>query len=151
MKIYIGADHAGFKLKAKLRKYLKEKKHTVVDIGAKKLNKKDDYPVYAYKVAKSVIKYKAKGILICGSAEGICIAANKVKGIRATPVWTLQNARLSRKHTDANVLCLSGRELSNEKAKKIVHTWLKTEFSKAPRHIRRIKELKGIEHGKKPK
>jgi ribose 5-phosphate isomerase B len=142
--IHLGADHAGFELKEHLKKYLQKKGYNIIDHGAKKLNKKDDYPVYAAKVAKSVQK-KGMGILICGSAEGICIAANKIKGIRAVPVWTLQNAKLSRQHNDANVLCLSGWELSKKKAEQIALTWLKTSFSKEARHIRRLKEIKRLE------
>ena len=142
--VHIGADHAGFALKEHLKKCLQKKKYNVIDHGAKKLVKTDDYPDYAAKVAKSVHK-KDMGILVCGSAEGICIAANKVKGIRAVPVWTLQNAKLSRQHNDANILCLSGWELSPKKAEQIVLTWLKTPFSQEKRHIRRINKIKRLE------
>ena len=142
-KVYVGADHAGFELKEHLKTVLK-KKYNIKDLGAHKLNKTDDYPVYAAKVAKAVQK-EGKGILVCGSAEGICIVANKFKGIRATPVWTLQNAKLSRAHNDANILCLSGWELSKKKAEQIALAWLKTPFSKEPRHIRRLKEIQRLE------
>ena len=142
--IYLGADHAGFALKEHLKKFLQKKGQEVVDKGAYKLKKRDDYPDYAAKVAKAVQK-GGKGILICGSAEGICIAANKFRKIRAEPVWTLRNARLSREHNDANILCLSGRQLSRKNAEKIVTTWLKTPFSKAPRHVRRIKKIARLE------
>jgi ribose 5-phosphate isomerase B len=93
MRIVIGADHAGFKLKEHLKKYLSKKGYKVVDKGAKKLVKTDDYPDYAEKVAKAV--KKDKGILVCGSAEGVSIAANKIKGIRAVAVWTQTNAKLA--------------------------------------------------------
>lgn len=158
--VYLGADHAGFKLKEKLKQFLAGKGYRVVDVGAKKLVPTDDYPHYAYKVAKAVAKGKGLGILACGSAEGICIAANKVKGIRAVPVWTVESARQSREHNDANILCLSGGGmvkqvknigLSPKKAEKIAITWLTTQFSGATRHKRRIKEIKGIENGKAPK
>lgn len=148
MKIYIGADHAGFKLKEKLKKEL-SKRHKVVDVGAKTLNPKDDYPVFAYRVAKNVSKGKSFGILCCGSAEGMCIAANKVKKIRAIAAFSEKIAKLSREHNNANVLCLSGWQLSFNKAKKLVNLWLKTSFSKAPRHKRRINQIKKIENGKK--
>ena len=148
--VYIGADHAGYKLKQELKKFLQHLGHKVVDVGAHELDPQDDYPKYAYAAAKAVAQGKGVAILACGSAEGICIAANKVKGVRAVPVWTLRNARLSREHNDANVLCLSGWELSLASAKKIAKAWLETEFSKEERHLRRLKEIKQIEHGKSP-
>jgi ribose 5-phosphate isomerase B len=147
--VYIGADHAGFKLKQELKRFVAQQGYKVMDVGAFELVPGDDYPKYACKAAKEVSKGKGLGILVCGSAEGICIAANKVKGIRAVPVWTLRNARLSREHNDANILCLSGWELSLAHAKKIVKVWLGTEFSGAERHKRRLEEIKRIEHGKK--
>jgi ribose 5-phosphate isomerase B len=149
--IVIGADHAGYKLKEKLKRWLAEQGHKVRDVGAHTLDKNDDYPVYAYKVAKAVAGGKGKGILLCGSAEGVCIAANKVKGVRAVAVWTVQNAKLSRKHNDANVLCLSGWELSPAEAKKIVKAWLKTAFTAKARHVRRLKEITRIERGQTPR
>ncbi|MBW3002353.1 RpiB/LacA/LacB family sugar-phosphate isomerase [Candidatus Woesearchaeota archaeon] len=149
MKIYLGSDHGGFKLKQHIKKYLKRLKYQVVDKGNTKYVMTDDYPDYGYKVAKAVQKAKdAKGIVFCGSAEGICIAANKVRGIHAVPVWTLENARLSRQHNNANVLCLSGWGLNPKKAEKIVKTWLETDFTFEPRHVRRLKKIASIEkHG----
>ena len=159
MKIYLGADHAGFKLKQHIKKYLKRLKYQVVDKGNTKYVMTDDYPDYGYKVAKAVAGSKgdARGILFCGSAEGICIVANKVKGIRAVAVWNAETARLSRQHNNANVLCLSGGQmkkksnqltLSPKKAEKIVKTWLETDFTFAPRHVRRLKKIASIEkHG----
>ncbi len=149
--IYIGADHGGYKLKHELKKFLAQSGYHVIDVGAHALNPADDYPLYAYKAAKAVAQKKAKGILICKSAEGICIAANKIKGIRAVPVWTLRNARLSREHNDANILCLAGIEISASKAKTIVKTWLDTQFSGAARHVRRLNQIKRIENGKEPR
>ncbi len=142
--IYLGADHAGYALKAHLKKFLQTKGYTVKDLGAHKLVRTDDYPDYAAKVAKAVQK-EGKGILVCGSAEGICIAANKFKGIRAVPVWTLQNAKLSRQHNDANILCLSGWQMTKKKTEQIVLTWLKTPFSEEARHVRRIKKIARLE------
>ncbi len=142
--IYLGADHAGYALKEHLKKFLQKKGYTVKDLGAHKLDKTDDYPDYAAKVAKAVQK-NGKGILLCGSAEGICIAANKFKEIRAVPVWSLQNAKLSRQHNDANILCLSGWQMPKKKTEQIVLTWLKTPFSGEARHIRRIKKIARLE------
>ena len=152
-KVVIGADHAGFKLKEHLKKFLTNKKYLVLDKGAKTYNSTDDYPDYAKKVTKE-IKQEIKGILICGSAEGICIAANKFKGIRAVAVRNVKLAKLTRKHDDANVLCLAGGAtkdsdahvgLSNKQAEKIVIAWLNTEFSGEERHKRRIEKIKKLE------
>lgn len=140
MTIHLGADHAGFKLKEILKNFLKQQGYQVKDHGAKKLEPTDDYPDYAHSVARAM-KKDDFGILACGSAEGICIAANKHKGIRAVAVWTLQNAKLSRQHNDANVLCLSGWQLSSAKAKSIAKAWLETQFSNEQRHIRRIGKI----------
>ncbi len=142
--IHLGADHAGFELKEHLKRFLKAKGYKVKDHGAHKYAKTDDYPDYAAKVARAV-KKKDTGILVCGSAEGVCIAANKIKGIRAVAVWNLKNAKLSREHNDANVLCLSGWQLTKKNAEKIALTWLKTPFSKETRHIRRIKKIAKLE------
>ena len=151
--LYLGADHAGFALKEHLKKFLERKGYTVVDVGAKKLIKTDDYPDYAKKVAKKVQK-DGMGILCCGSAEGVCIAANKVKGIRAVAVRNVQLAKLSREHNDANVLCLAGGKmvkpapgltLSNKTAEQITLAWLKTPFSKAKRHVRRVNKIKRMD------
>lgn len=142
--IYVGADHAGFALKKHLKKFLQNKGYDVRDAGAYKLVKNDDYPDYGAKVAKAVQR-GAKGILLCGSAEGICIVANKFRGIRAVAVWTVQNAKLSREHNDANILCLSGWQLSKKKAEKIALAWLETKFSEKERHKRRIRKIAALE------
>jgi len=152
-RVYLGADHAGFALKEHLKKFLKKKGYTVVDKGAKKLIKTDDYPDHAAKVAKEIQK-KGVGILVCGSAEGICIAANKFKGIRAVAVRNVQLAKLSRQHNDANILCLAGGQtkaktkglgLSKTIAERIVIAWLTTPFSEEKRHKRRIAKIKRLE------
>jgi len=142
--VHPGADHAGFALKEHLKKYLQKKGYKVKDFGAYNFVKTDDYPDYAAKVARAVQK-KDVGILVCGSAEGVCIAANKIKGIRAVAVWNLQNAKLSRQHNDANILCLSGWQLPKKTAEKIVMTWLTTPFSGIERHIRRINKIRRLE------
>lgn len=151
-KIYLGADHAGFALKEKVKQWLAEKKIAFEDLGNLVYDKDDDYPDFAEKVAKRVVKEKTKGILFCGSAEGIAIAANKVKGVRAVAVWDKKIAELSRKHNDANVLCLAGGGmlkpipgLSLGTAKEIISVWLKTQFSGEVRHKRRIEKIKQIE------
>jgi len=149
MKIYIGADHAGYKLKEELEKYLKSKKHTVIDVGAHKFNKNDDYPKYAAAVGNKVKKdKKSRGILLCGNAEGICIAANKLSGIRAAIGYSEYAAKTSRTDDDANILCLAGRVLKPAQAKKITSKFLNTRFSGAKRHKRRIKQIKKLRTAK---
>lgn len=144
--IYLGADHAGFKLKEQIKKYLLGLNFELKDLGALKFNKYDDYPDFGFKVAKAVAKNKSsKGILICGSSFGVCIAANKVKGIRAVSIDNMKDAKLSRQHNDANILCLSGWNLKFDLAKKIIVVWLKTKFSNAPRHKRRLAKIRKIE------
>ena len=144
--VYLGADHAGFKLKEKIKDFLK-KNYIVIDEGAHSLNKDDDYPDFAKRVGNN-IRGDSKGILICGSSQGVCIAANKIKGIRAVSISDVKNAVKSREHLDANVLCLSGWELTEEKAKKIISAWLKTKFSKAQRHNRRLNKIRSLENAK---
>lgn len=157
-KIYLGADHAGFALKEKIKSWLKARRAAFEDLGNMVYDKNDDYPDFAGKVAKIVVKKKTKGILFCGSAEGMAMAANKVKGVRAVAVWDKKIAELSRKHNDANVLCLAGGGmlkpipgLSLEKAKEIISVWLRTPFSGEARHKRRIEKIKQIETKEKRK
>jgi len=144
--IYLGADHAGFKLKVKIKKYLTELKYEFKDLGALELDKKDDYPDFGAKVGAAVSKNpKAnKGILVCGSAEGIGMVANKFRGVRAAVVYDEESAKKSREHNDANVLSISGWNLSETKARKIIKTWLQTKFS-GGRHARRLEKIAQIE------
>ena len=143
--IYIGSDHAGLKLKETIKKYLEGIGYTYEDLGNAKYQPDDDYPDYGYKVAKKVSRTNSKGVLFCGSSHGVCIVANKVKGIRAVTVHTIRDALRTREHNDANVLCLSGWNTSEDKAKNIVKVWLTTPFSNAPRHKRRVDKIRKIE------
>jgi len=143
--IYIGADHAGYNLKEELKKYLQESGFEFEDLGNKELEMGDDYPDFAFEVAKKVAETGEKGIIICGTGIGSCIAANKVKGARAALAWDEFTAVQSREHNDANVLCLGGRVLDAETAKKIVRLWLETKFSGEERHLRRLGKIKEIE------
>ena len=146
MKIYIGADHAGFRLKDKLKIYLQKLKHNVVDLGNSVYNKNDDYPLFSGKVARAVAKNNNySGILICGSGQGVCIAANKIRNVRAILAENTTDARLARNDDDANVLCLQGRYITDGKAKSIVKTFLGTKFGKAKRYKRRLDEIKALE------
>jgi len=146
MKIYLGADHAGYKLKEGLEKYLKKQKHTVIDVGAHKFDKTDDYPIYAARVGRAARRdKKARGIVLCGNAQGVCIATNKIRDVRAAVGYSEDAAKTSRTDDNANVLCLAGRVLAPAQAKKIVSAFLKTKFSRAKRHKRRLKKITKIE------
>lgn len=143
--IYLGADHAGFSLKEELKKYLEELGYEYQDIGNKELDLKDDYPDFAVKVAEKTVETDGKGILICATGIGMCLAANKVKGVRAVNAWNDFTSLQSREHNNANILCLGAKALSIEEAKKIVRIWLKSEFSGEERHVRRLKKINEIQ------
>lgn len=141
MKIALGSDHAGFKLKEQIIAYLNRKKISFKDFGTF-TDESCDYSDYAYPVAKAVAANKFdRGILICGSGVGVSITANRVRGARAVNVNDLYTARQSREHGDTNVLCLAGRRLKRDKAMRIVDLWLKTPFSGEARHLRRIRKI----------
>lgn len=144
MKIFIGADHNGFAYKKELTSYLTHAGHEVVDCGDTKHDPDNDFPMYAAKVSQAVLSDKddtAKGIVICGSGQGVAMAANRFKGIRASLCWNLEEARLSRNDDDANVLCLSASQMDMQTVRGVVHTWLATPFAGAPRFVRRINQL----------
>ncbi len=141
MKLAIGSDHAGYKLKEILKEYLKRKKIEFKDFGTYS-EESVDYPDYAYPVAEAVARKEFdRGIVICGSGVGVSITANKVKGIRAVLVHDTYTAKQSREHGDANVICLAGKKLTKAKATKILDVWLKTKFSGEERHLRRIRKI----------
>ncbi len=141
MRIAIGADHGGFKLKEIIKAYLKRKKIDFQDLGTSS-EESCDYPDFGYLVAEAVARGDYdRGILFCGSGVGMAVVANKVKGIRAVNAYDTYSAKQSRRHGDANVLALGGRRLTRAKATKIVDTWLKTEFSGEERHLRRIRKI----------
>lgn len=146
--IYLGSDHAGFELKEEIKKYLVDLKYEVDDLGAHTLNQKDDYPKFAQAVAEKVVAEGARGILFCGSGIGVCVVANKVKGVRAGMGYSVYAAEAGRMDDDTNVLCLAGRVLKPDEAKDIVRTWLTTDFSGAERHVRRLQQVQKIENTK---
>jgi ribose 5-phosphate isomerase B len=144
MKIAVGADHAGFALKEKIREWLKNQGFEVQDEGTH-CGDSVDYPDYARKVGETVAKREAEmGILVCGSGIGMSIAANKVAGIRAAAVTTVHEAQMSREHNNANVLTLGARILSEDLALKIVERWLHTPFA-GGRHQRRVEKISQLE------
>lgn len=146
--IAIGCDHGGINLKTAVMKYLDENNIEYKDFGCYS-EESVDYPIYAYKVAKAVSKGDFKyGILCCGTGIGISIAANKVKGIRAAVVSNEFGAEMTRRHNDANILCMGGRVTNEKDAVKFADIFLNTPFSKdEERHIRRVKMLSDIENG----
>ena len=144
-KIYIAADHAGFKLKEKLKRWFSKKGIQCIDMGNTVLDPTDDYPDYAVPLARKVVATKSLGILVCGSAQGVCITANKIKGARAAIPFSLKEAKLSREHTDANIICLSGWFMSTHKAKKMIKIFMETPFSTEKRHVRRVNKIKNLE------
>ena len=143
--IYIGSDHAGFKLKKKIKQFLLKKDYNVEDLGPYKYNPNDDYPDYAIKVCKKVLEDKSKGILICGSGQGMNIAANKMLGIISTICWNEASAKMARAHGQANILCLGETIIKPKIAEKIVKIWLEPTSPPEKRHIRRINKIKALE------
>ena len=152
MKVYIGADHAGFDLKQKLIKYFEDQKVSGIleieleDVGPAKMDPKDDYPDIVEKVVKKVRRGKTnRGVLICGNAVGVSMAANKYKGVRAGIGYNTYSAKSMREDDDTNVLCLAGRVLSQEYARAIMRIWLETAFSEEKRHKRRLEKIAALE------
>lgn len=144
MRIALGADHAGYELKEKLKPYLQARGDAVDDCGTAS-TASCDYPDFAHAVATRVASGSAKyGILVCGSGIGMAIAANKTPGIRAANVDSEYEAQLSREHNDANVLTLGARILGEEQARKIVDLWLATPFA-GGRHQRRVDKITELE------
>jgi ribose 5-phosphate isomerase B len=147
MKIGIASDHRGLQLKNRLLQLLESVENVgcVTDFGPQEAQSVD-YPDYAALVAKGVSTGKVdRGILICGTGIGMCITANKFGGVRAATCHDSVTAEYSRLHNDANVLCLSADQLSDQLADQIVRIWLKTEFEQG-RHARRLQKIQAIEH-----
>jgi ribose 5-phosphate isomerase B len=150
MKIAIGNDHRGFEAKQQIKSIVTQLGHEVIDVGSNDSNPVD-YPDPAYLAATAVSKKQAdRAILVCGTGIGMCITANKIKGIRAALCHDELSARISRHHNDANVLCISGDLTGEVLLRKIVEVWLDTEFS-GGRHQRRIEKIAAIEEGKDPR
>jgi ribose 5-phosphate isomerase B len=145
MKVIFGADHGGFKLKEALKPFVKKLGYEIEDMGTDS-EEPVDYPDYAAAVSRKVAKGEGVGILLCRSAAGMVMAANKIHGVRASAAFDVKSAQHSREHNDANVLALSGDWLTPAKAKKIVKAWLQTPFSNEERHARRIKKIMALEN-----
>ncbi|MBI3591835.1 MAG: ribose 5-phosphate isomerase B [Candidatus Melainabacteria bacterium] len=143
-KIAIGADHAGFELKEKIKPLLSEIGYEVIDFGTNSTDSVD-YPLIAKSLATSVAnKNPQRGILICGTGIGMSIAANKIKGIIAAHCCDIETAKLARQHNNSNILTIGGRITDSELAKDIVKAWLNTDFE-GGRHQRRVQEIRDLE------
>lgn len=146
MRVAIGSDHAGYELKEAVAPMLRDAGHEVIDVGTNS-EESVDYPVYAYRAAHLVADGEAdRAVIVCGSGVGVSIAANKVDGVRAVNGHDAEEAEMSRRHNDANVLTLAGRRLAPDEAEAIVATFLSTDFE-AGRHERRVAEIGELERG----
>jgi ribose 5-phosphate isomerase B len=149
MRIAVGSDHAGFELKSELAPLLAAAGHEVVDVGTDS-EESTDYPIYAAAAARLVAGGQAdRAVLVCGSGVGVSIVANKVDGIRAVNAHDPDEAEMSRRHNDANVLALAGRRLDPGAAAPIVERFLGTDFE-GGRHERRVEEISAVERGQSP-
>ncbi len=147
MKIFVGADHRGYRLRQSLIEYLQNAGYDVVDDSAPKLDPADDYPIVAQRLVKNILTsddHETRGILICGSGQGICMAANRFKGIRALLGYDRESVRSARKDDDANIICLPADVLEKDTANILVETFLNTTFVPEPRYVRRIHEMDDV-------
>lgn len=143
MIIPIASDHAGFEAKEKVKKLLEKMGHMPVDFGTHSEDSVD-YPEFAVQVAEKIDDGEhEQGILICGSGQGMCMTANKYKNVRAALVYSKKTASLTRRHNNANLLCLPGRELNDDQLKEILDAWFDAEFE-GGRHERRVNKIQSL-------
>lgn len=146
MKVAIGCDHGGFALKVSVIEELKKLGHAIIDCGARAFDLSDDYPDFAQKVAEDVAEGRAeRGIILCGSGVGACVAANKVPGVRAAICHDSYSAHQGVEHDDLNVLCLGARIIGSALASELVQAFLNARFSGEERHRRRLEKVGAIE------
>ncbi len=146
MRIAVGSDHAGYRLKERVMPILERAGHEVVDVGTSS-EESADYPRFAAEAAKLVSAGEAeRAVLVCGSGVGVSIVANKVNGVRAVNAHDAEEAEMSRRHNDANVLALAGRALGPDDTREIVERFLVTEFE-GGRHARRVAQIASLERG----
>jgi RpiB/LacA/LacB family sugar-phosphate isomerase len=143
--IFLGSDHAGYEAKDIIKEYLSQIKLPFEDLGAEAMIPGDDYPDYAEKVVVRVAKGFGVGILICDTGIGMCIAANKVEGVRAALCTSILMAQRAKEHNNANVLCLGSALNTQQELTDIVRAWMDTSYSEEERHIRRNKKIALIE------
>ena len=150
MKIAIGSDHRGYDAKRRIVTLLQNTGQEVLDVGPQSADSVD-YPDFAFQVAQAVSEGRVdRGILICGTGIGMCIAANKVPGVRAAPCHDSITAEMSRRHNDANILCVSADLLGDELIDRMLRIWLETEFE-GGRHARRVEKILRFEEGRNSK
>lgn len=146
MRIAIGADHAGFDLKASLIEVLESLGHEVYDVGAETFNPSDDYPDFTKELAQKVANGEAdRGVMVCGSGVGASIAANKIRGVRASVCHDTYSAHQGVEHDDMNVLCMGSRIVGNSLAIELVGTFASARFSEEDRHRRRLDKVISME------
>lgn len=145
MRIYLGSDHNGYHLKEELFAYLSKRHHEVVDVGDTEPRPDDDFPQFAAAACLKVLgdtDPDARAILLCGGGQGMCMAANRFRGIRASVIWDEYEARMTRNDNDSNVLCLPARLFDGTTGwQAVVDTWLSTPFAHAERFKRRNRQL----------
>ena len=147
MKVSIACDHGGFDLKNVITGWLKENNYNVIDLGNEVFNIDDDYPDFAERAAKNITSGKSeKGIVICGSGVGACIAANKIKGARASVCHDTYSARQGVEHDNMNILCLGARVIGDELAKELVSAFLGATFLTSPKYKRRLDKIIKLEN-----
>ena len=145
MRIAIGSDHRGYDVKRRIVPFLQQLGHEVLDLGPEG-SESVDYPDFAFQVGRAVSEGQVdRGILICGTSIGMCIAANKVRGVRAAPCHDSITAEMSRRHNNANVLCLSADLLGDELIDRMLRIWLETDFE-GGRHARRVEKIARYEN-----
>ena len=148
MKIYVGADHQGFYLRNSLLSYLKRAGYEVEDEADEQLDPNDDFPIFTQKVVSNILSSDdndPRGILICSNGQGMCMAANRFKGIRAALGYNKEAVRSSRNDDNSNILCLPAKVLEKDEANVLVELWLNTPFAGAPRFVRRLREIDEFE------
>lgn len=148
MKIFLGSDHNGFFLREKILDYLKKRGYQVEDVSGEEFDRDDDFPQFAQRAVwamRNCDLADPRAILICGGGQGMCMAANRFKGVRAAVIWDAEEAKWTRNDNDSNVLCLPARLFDSDDRTKdwqdIIDTWLETPFANAPRFNRRNKQI----------
>lgn len=146
MKIYLGSDHNGYALKERVFAYLSKRDYDVQDVGDRELDPEDDFPQFAQMACLKVLGDEsddARAILLCGGGQGMAMAANRFRGIRASVIWDEHEAKMTRNDNDSNVLCLPSRlvDTDDEQWQSIIDTWLDTPFAGAERYSRRNRQL----------
>lgn len=143
--VVIGADHAGYEMKERVKDALRDK-YELVDVGTNS-EEPTDYPIYAKKVGEYIQQHPAaQGVLLCGNGVGITMAANKMHGIRAALAYSKESAQQTRQHNDANVVAVGGRSPMLDDPVEIVRTFLETDFSGEERHQRRVEQIMELEN-----